>query len=215
MTYIDLTHKMSGDMPVYPGTEKPLFLTGNTLEKDGFAEKKITMFSHTGTHMDAPSHLMEGRPSLDDFDIDKFTGRACLLDFSRKNEKIIDIGDFTSIEPVLEHCEYLLIRTGWDRYWGTEQYFRDFPVLSERAALWLTKVPLKGVGIDAISVDPLETTDFTVHKKLLNKHFVIVENLTNLDRLPEYGFTFSAFPLRITSADGSPVRAVAAVETWR
>ncbi|MBB6481564.1 cyclase family protein [Spirochaeta isovalerica] len=212
MKLIDLTHTLSEDMPVYPGTEKPVFLKGNTIEEDGFAEKKITMFSHTGTHMDAPAHLMAGRPSLDDFPIDKFSGRACLFDFSGQDSKTIDIADLTVIEPVLEHCDFLLIRTGWDRFWGTEQYFSDFPVLTEQAALWLSKVPLKGIGIDAISVDPVETTDFTVHRKLLNKNFVIIENLTNLDRLPEYGFSFSAYPLKIQSADGSPVRAVAAVE---
>ncbi|MBN2657638.1 MAG: cyclase family protein [Spirochaetales bacterium] len=212
MTFIDLTHTLSEDMPVYPGTEEPVFLAGNTIEKDGFAEKKITMFSHTGTHMDAPAHLLEGRAALDDFPVDKFSGRACLFDFSGKSRPAIEIADLTGIEPLLEHCDFLLIRTGWDRYWGTEKYFRDFPVLTEQAALWLSKVPLKGLGIDAISVDPVETTDFVVHRKLLHKNFVIVENLTNLDRLPEYGFTFSAFPLKIRSADGSPVRAVAAVE---
>lgn len=204
-----MTHSLNENMPVYPGTEQPVFLKGNSIEKDGFAEKKITMFSHTGTHIDAPAHLMEGHPTLDAFSIDKFTGRACLFDWSLSNSKTIDIADLTRMEPILEHCDFLLIYTGWDSYWGSEQYFRDFPVLSERAALWLSKIPLKGIGLDAISVDPVDTVDFKVHKKLLNKDFVIIENLTNLDKLPEYGFSFSAFPLKITSADGSPVRAVA------
>lgn len=212
MKTIDLTHHLREDMPVYPGTEKPVFLNGCTIESDGFAEKKITMFTHTGTHMDSPSHLIKGASCLDEFPIDKFTGRACLLDFSQESKSEIDLRDVQKLEPTLEHCDFLLIRTGWDRYWGTDQYFSGFPCLTDCAALWLSKVPLKGLGVDAISVDPVETGEFAVHRRLLNKQFIIIENLTGLGELPEYGFSFSAFPLKITSADGSPVRAVATLE---
>ncbi len=57
MKIIDLTHKISPDMPVYPGTEGPIFAPANSYEKDGFKETLLTMFTHTGTHMDPPKHL--------------------------------------------------------------------------------------------------------------------------------------------------------------
>ena len=67
MRVIDLTHTICEDMPVYPGTEPPKLQTANTIERDGFRETLLTMYSHTGTHMDAPAHLYAGRITLDAF----------------------------------------------------------------------------------------------------------------------------------------------------
>ena len=209
MEYADLTHVLRENMPVYPGTEPPLFLTGNTIEKDGFAEKKIIMFSHTGTHMDAPAHMLAGAPGLDDFPVEKFTGPACLLDFSSSGRGVIEKSDLLPLEPLLKKSDFLLIRTGWDRFWGGDKYFTAFPVLNGDAARWLADFPLKGIGVDAISVDPVGSTDMDVHKILLGRNFLIIENLKGLDVLSAENFRFTAFPLKILGADGSPVRAMA------
>lgn len=209
MKYADLTHVLKENMPVYPGTEPPLFLPGNTIEKDGFAEKKITMFSHTGTHMDAPAHMVAGAPGLDDFPVDKFTGTACLLDFAASGRRVIEKSDLSAIGKSLGNSDFLLIRTGWDRFWGSDEYFASFPVLNEEAARYLAALPLKGIGIDAISVDPVGSADMGVHKILFGRNFIIIENLKGLDRIPAGDFRFSAFPLKIDRADGSPVRALA------
>ena len=61
MRVLDLTHTIAENMPVYPGTETPIFAGANTYEKDGFKETKLTMYTHTGTHMDPPAHLFAGR----------------------------------------------------------------------------------------------------------------------------------------------------------
>ena len=65
MRVLDLTHTIAENMPVYPGTETPIFAGANTYEKDGFKETKLTMYTHTGTHMDPPAHLFAGRTTLD------------------------------------------------------------------------------------------------------------------------------------------------------
>ena len=65
MTWYDLTHLITSAMPVYPGTEPPELLEATTLEREGFRETRLRLFSHTGTHMDAPSHMIAGAPSLD------------------------------------------------------------------------------------------------------------------------------------------------------
>lgn len=62
---IDLTHPIASNMPVYPGTEPPVLITGCTIDESGFLEKKITLYSHTGTHVDAPAHLIKGAKTLD------------------------------------------------------------------------------------------------------------------------------------------------------
>ena len=80
MKVIDLTHVISEEMPVYPGTEKPKLQQANTYEKDGFKETLLTMYSHTGTHMDPPNHLFADRTTLDAFPVSQFVGRALVID---------------------------------------------------------------------------------------------------------------------------------------
>ena len=83
--------------------------------------------------------------------------------------------------------------------------------MSEHAADWICGFSLKGLGVDAISVDPPEIPVLPVHRRLLEQQMVLVENLTRLQDLPQSGFTFFALPLPIQDGDGSPVRAVAMI----
>ena len=210
MKSIDLTHLISETMPVYPGTEPPCMDTGTTLEKDGFLEKKITFYSHTGTHIDAPAHLIRGGKTLDEFDIGHFCGSAMVLNFSGTNIKEITAGDLEPHREQISRAEFVLIRTGWSRFWGEDDYFQDYPVLSGDGARWLCSFGLKGLGLDTISADRADTVDFEIHKRFLSRDIIIIENLANLDRLaPNSSFLFSCFPLKFKGADGSPVRAVA------
>ena len=76
---VDLTHVIHPKMPVYPGTEPPVFGEGTSLEKEGFLEKKISFFSHTGTHMDAPAHIIPLGKTLDVLHVNTFSGEALCL----------------------------------------------------------------------------------------------------------------------------------------
>ncbi len=203
MKLVDLTHIITEGMPVYPGTEAPILAPANTIPVDGFQEKKITMYSHTGTHMDAPAHLVPGAATLDQLPLDTFYGRACVLDFPTKNEPLL------IHEKSIVGNDFLLLRCGWDKKWGTGEYFTGYPALDVETATWLTSLGLKGIGVDVISVDPVDSSDLPNHRILLAAGIVIIENLTNLSLLPGNPFRFSCFPLRIHDADGSPVRAVA------
>ncbi len=211
MRIVDLTHTVSADMPVYPGTEQPVFLTRNCHEEAGFLEKKITLSSHTGTHVDAPAHLVKDAETLDSLAIDHFHGRALMVNVERFASKTIETSDLEFYAKELEKVDFLLLHTGWSKYWGEEEYFSNYPVLSVAAANWLHKFQLKGIGLDNISADAADSTDFPVHKALLQKNIIIVENLTNLSFLSDSLFSFSCFPIKFASADGSPVRAVAYV----
>lgn len=114
-----------------------------------------------------------------------------------------------AMEARIKDSDFLLIHTGWDKKWKTDDYSGSFPVLSVAAANYLTSLNLKGVGVDAISVDPIDSSEMPVHHALLGAGMILAENLKNLSELPESGFYFSAFPLKIKEADGSPIRAVA------
>ncbi|SDG37012.1 cyclase family protein [Desulfosporosinus hippei] len=210
MKVTDLSHLIHSSMPVFPGTEQPIFQRANTLEKDGFLEAKITMYSHTGTHIDAPAHMHQNGPYLDEFAIDKFIGTAIILDFSRSNTQALDIESIISHEETIQTIDFLILKTGWSKYWGNPKYYKGFPYLTEKTAEWLSQFALKGIGIDAISIDDIESSSFPVHKILLEKNIVIIENLTNLDSIdPKASFLLSVMPLKNKQADGSPVRAIA------
>lgn len=212
MNIVDLSHTLSADMPVYPGTEQPQFVTGCSIEEDGFLEQKITMYSHTGTHVDAPAHLLKDGKTLGQLGINHFCGSALLLNFESSNETTIELLSLLVHEKEIKQVDFLLLYTGWSKYWGTATYFSGYTTLTVEAAQWLSGLQLKGVGLDTISADVSDTEDYPVHKKLLGKDIVIVENLTHLHLLPQTNFTFACFPMKFEHADGSPVRAVAMYE---
>ncbi len=209
MQIIDLSHTLRPDMPVYPG-DAPLCLTPeSTIEVAGFNVMRISFNSHTGTHLDAPAHKIRGGKTLGDLPLDRFMGKAVAADLTEIRGPSIDVADINHLASDLEECEFLLLRTGWSRFWGRDAYFSGFPALSEEAAEWLCGFGLKGIGVDTLSADLSESDDFPIHNRLLGNGMVIIENLTNLDRLPPSPFTFCCFPLKIEGGDGSPVRAAA------
>lgn len=214
MKIIDLTHFISEDMPVYPGTEGPRFVPANSYETDGFKETLMTMYTHTGTHMDPPAHLFADGTTLDRFPITRFVGSALVIDCSGLREgQLITMNAVNRRRDKADKAEFLLFRTGWDRYWATEKYYGDYPCIDGEVADYLVSSHKKGIGLDTIGLDPIADADLTLHKKLFKgNEIVIIENLMDL-HLPGDGlFTFCALPLKHKDADGSPVRAVAFVE---
>lgn len=211
MKVIDLTHLIESAMPVYPGTEPPSFEPANTYEKNGFKETRISMYSHTGTHMDPPAHLYQGRTPLDDFPEDQFIGKALVIDCTSLNE-----GEPITMEQLLRYgdkvkqADFLLFYLGWDVRWGTEAYFGDYPCIDDSVLDFILAGYYKGIGFDVIGLDPIEDENLTRHKKLFqNKDIVNIENLCNLGLCGDDLFWFSCFPLKIADCDGSPIRAVA------
>ena len=86
MSVLDLTHTISGEMPVYPGTEKPVLTTACTIETAGYRETLLHMYSHTGTHMDAPAHMIARGRTLDSYGVEKFVGPGFVLDCRGRQE---------------------------------------------------------------------------------------------------------------------------------
>lgn len=211
MKLIDLTHSIRPGMPVYPKTEPPQFLNATTIERDGFAEKRITLFSHTGTHMDAPAHIIQGGATLDQLPLGQFCGQACVVDVESVRGRTIGMAALKPYRNLLRQVDFVLLRTGWSNLWNDARYFKGYPVLTLKAAEWISTFKLKGLGIDMISVDREGSTDFPVHRIVLAQNITIIENLTNLHALPRMVFSFWCLPLKLEDADGSPVRAAAGV----
>lgn len=200
----DLTQMIRPGMPVYPGTEPPQLSPASTLARDGFCETLLHMTSHTGTHMDAPAHILPGGATLDTLEVSRFCGKAVVIDCSGRSRITADL-----LDGVTEPVDFLLFHTGWDLRWGDASYFDGFPVLDEAAVRRCIQLCKKGVGVDALSVDAANSEVLTNHYALLEAGLVVVENLRGLTELAGQRVHFTALPLRFAGADGSPVRAVA------
>ncbi|TCL43757.1 cyclase family protein [Harryflintia acetispora] len=211
MKVIDLTHVVKEDMPVYPGTEAPLLEPANTYEKDGFKETRISMFSHTGTHMDPPAHLFPQRTTLDRFPPEQFIGKAVVIDCRDLSEgESITMDRICRVGEKAELADFLLFNLGWDQRWGSKSYFGDYPCLDDEVMDYVLKGKYKGIGFDVIGLDPIADTNLTRHKKLFAKTEIVnIENLCHLEQCGPGLFWFSCFPLKIENSDGSPIRAVA------
>lgn len=214
MRVLDLTHRIHPAMPVYPGTAHPVLAPLTTLAEHGFAERLVTLATHTGTHMDAPAHILPGAVTLDQIAPDRFVGRSCVLD--------LDVGGPSVPRSVLEtqavrlrDTTIVLLRTGWSRHWGEPEYFRGFPTLAPDAAHFLVERGVGAVGIDAISFDTVDAADLPIHRILLGAGILLIENLTGLDLLPPAGFLLACLPLPLGDADGAPCRAVAVIDEGR
>ena len=209
MKVIDLSHTIAEDMPVFPGTSQPTLKPALTIAEHGFAETMLHMVSHTGAHIDAPSHMIEGAPGLDDFPVDKFFGLALIIDHPPCAGSSIEIKPLQQMSDKIERAEFVLFHTGHSQKWGTDDYFHSFPILTREAAEFLTSFSLKGLGIDAISFDEVNSTESPIHHILLGAGLILVENLTNFRQVQDEYCMFSALPLKYENADGSPTRAVA------
>lgn len=207
MKLVDLSHPLVHGQANFPMDPKLSIVTHSTTKTLRYAMTQVSMATHQGTHLDAMSHFVDGGKTIDRMPLDWFYGEAVLLRIPKAPREEITVADFQKIEPLLQPGVKLIYETGWHRQFGQENYFSDFPSLTQDAARYLVSRKIRLLGMDT----PTPSRDwFEVHHILLadSAEVVVVEGLTNLDKLPER-FTFSGFPLNFQGRDGSPIRAVA------
>ena len=211
MKVIDLTHVFQEKMSFFPGADAPILEQVSSVDKDGYKVTRIDMTTHLGTHLDCKAHVFEDGFTTSSCDVNKFFGQAVLIDCSMVKEGE-EIGVDILKKYDLSDKDFVLIYTGWDKYWRDEKYIGDFPVLSKECAEYLAESNIKGIGLDVISIDKISDAELVNHKIVLGKDIIVVENLKDLDKVVGKNFKFSAFPLKIKDGDGCPVRAVAIIE---
>jgi arylformamidase len=198
--FIDLSVELNENTPVYPGDPKVQIEPAGVLEKDGYRDHKITFGTHVGTHIDAPSHMLNGK-TLDQFPLEKFMGPAVCIDVT---------GGF-DLEAVKEEGikegDIVLFYTGMNAHYHDSKYFEEFPAMPEVVAQYLVEKKINMVGMDMGTPDH---EPFPVHKILLAGEVLIIENLTNLDQLVGKKFSVSAMPIKL-QLDGAPARVIAGV----
>lgn len=214
MPLVDLSHPLEHGQLNFPFDPKISVLTHHTIASIGYNMTQISMATHQGTHLDAPFHFYDDGQTVDEMELEQFYGPATLVDLAPGGH--LAAGEPITVERLEPHAAAfqpgarIVYRTGWDRMFGTPEFFSDFPTLTQDAARWIAGKRIAMLGMDT----PTPSTDWKeVHLILLadDVRILIVEALTNLAALPEH-FVFIGFPLRITGRDGSPIRAVALVD---
>ena len=225
MKIIDLSHTIHDEIQIYPGDPLPSIKRGLTHEKDYCHVDVLTLGSHTGTHIDAPFHFLKAGKKIDELPVQRFVGDGVLVDVSAKSDReLIEPGDIEPYENEIAKGDFVILKTGRDKYFGTSRYYLH-PYLSAEGARLLVKMGVSLVGIDALNVDPTyygsmdsdsaakdlpdeEEYGYPVHDILLGNDILIVENLCNLDKIKPVKGVYSFLPLKLKGSDGSPLRAV-------
>jgi len=199
---IDLSHVLSTGMDRYPGDDEVRIIPVLSHAEDGHQSSRLDMGCHVGTHIDTPLHFRDGEPGLDALPPSACMGAASVLD-APQGAIPAEILAGVDLGPL----DFLILRTGWERHWGTPQYYADWPYLAPGTAELLATAGLKGVGLDTPSLDPRDGR--FAHDLFAAAGMINVENLANLGSLPVGLFEFQALPLKIAGAEASPVRAIA------
>lgn len=205
MKIIDLTHTFTSDMPVYPGDPKATLDQTAFIDKDTYNDHKLVTQMHVGTHMDAPLHMVAGGKRIDELDVERFMGKGVVIDV-REKQKI----DASVVSQDIQSGSVVLLYTGFGEKYRTEEYFKNYPELTEDFANKMVELRVKMVGMDMLGPDL--DVPWTTHKILLGNNILILENLTNLDQLlQEKDFEVIALPAKLQS-DAAPVRVIAKIE---
>lgn len=209
MRLLDLTHPVRTGMPVWPGDPPVRLRPAARVATHGYNLLELHLGSQSGTHVEAPFHVDDALPRLDELPLHRFVGEAVVADLRGLPERTpIRPEHLIAVRNRLAPGVVLLLCTGWSAHWGTARYAAH-PWLDPAAAQLVVTAGVRTVGIDAPSIDPGDAPALPAHHVLAAAHAVIAENLTGLADLLSTPATVWLLPLALEHAEGSPVRAVA------
>jgi kynurenine formamidase len=211
---LDLTREIRTDTKVFPGSPLPKIITWNKMDIHNYHSEVIFMSTHTGTHMDAPSHFVTDVSSIDQIPVERFISRAALIKIAKAADELITTSEIEASKVKIREGNSIVFSTSWENEVDNDYYFSHSPGLSEDAAEYLINKKVNAVCIDSPSIDRGLDSNFPAHKLLLNKEILIVENLCNLSKIDKQNFTLLMIPLKLSGASGSPIRAIATYENF-
>ena len=216
MKPIDLTLTISQSIPTFPGSPKPQFILWSTLKEDGYNLELLFLSSHTGTHLDAPYHFVKNGIKIHEIPLERLLGKGIFIKIKKGKNQSITKNDLISFERKngnIPKQSSIFFYTEWQKNLDSNYYFINNPGLSESAARYLVSKKINLVGIDSPSIDLGKNQTFSIHKILAKNNVLIVENLSNLNKISSKQFDFIILPLKLKDATGSPVRAIAIQRT--
>ncbi|HEX6046827.1 MAG TPA: cyclase family protein [Pyrinomonadaceae bacterium] len=207
MPFYDVTVPLSNELPTYPGDPGIQIGAWRSLEKGDSANVSVVNFgAHTGTHVDAPAHFIEGAGKIESLPLDSLIGECVVVEVPEEY-LVVDQAFVTQQVPV--GSVRVLFKTRNSAFWKTTEFHTDFTYLDISAATWLRDQGAKLIGIDYLSIEKFKSPGHPTHLALLSKGVVILEGL-NLSDVPAGKYELICLPLRLRSTlgDGAPARAV-------
>lgn len=187
----------------------------STVADRGWNTTMLRLYSHAGTHLDAPHHFIDGGRTMEALDLEKCVGPARVIDLTfLKPRDLITVEHLAPYADRIGPGTRLLLKTGWSTHADLPDYRTHFPRVSLPLARWLAERKIALLGVEPPAVADVNDAEelITIHRTLLGAEIVIVEGLANLDALTQEEVTFIALPLKLEGGDGSPVRAIAVEE---
>ena len=222
---VDMTYAINDKLPAWPGDEHPFEAKVNaTVEKNGYFTRSFCILEHYGTHMDAPAHFPPGKAFLNEIPEMHFFGPAVVIDVRPEAVKdsdyrltVVRVEKWEAQHGRITPGSIVLLRTGWSSRWPDQTRYRNmdakgvmhFPGYSVNAAKLLIERGAVGLGIDTLSIDYGASKDFEVHRVDLPAGLYNLENLANMDNVPEAGAFLIAAPMKLEGGSGGPVRVFA------
>jgi arylformamidase len=204
MAIYDATVSLRPGMPTWDGEPGPEYHPIKQIGVDGEPAQVslLTIGTHCGTHIDAPSHFIPGAGGIDTLPLEALVGPCRVAEVL--SGPLIQPGDLEAVAP---DARRLLLKTRSGAFWDEPAFRRDFVALAPAAADWLVAHDVRLVGIDYLSVDPYDAEPAAAHLTLLGAGVVVLEGL-DLRTVPSGWYDLAALPLKLTGADGAPARVV-------
>lgn len=207
MRVVDLTMRITPSMKVFPGSPRPSFIPWSRFDSHGYDSEAMFMSTHTGTHVDAPSHFAPGLDSIDRIQASRLVCSAVLIKAPKNANQLVERKDLAGEE--IRQGDAVVIATGWERRAAKSNYMSENPGLSADAAKYLARKKVNAVAIDGPSIDAGFDAKFAAHNVLLPRNILAVENLCNVYKITTNRFTMVISPLKLGGATGSPARVLA------
>jgi arylformamidase len=199
--FYDISMTIHPNMQVYKNDaeKKPIFHNSSNFVTGRAYETLITMNAHTGTHIDAPLHMIENGETMDSIDLESLVGPARVLDLSH----VVDGISKTDLEPfAIQAGEWLLFKTSNS---DSEEFNFEFIYLKEDGAHYLHDLKIKGVGTDGLGIERAQP-NYATHRTLLGAGIHIVEGLRFKD-VPAGNYFMVIAPLKVAGIEAAPARA--------
>jgi arylformamidase len=207
MRILDISLTLSPDSPVWPGDPKVSLERFRALIRgDRSNDTRLACSVHTGTHVDAPLHVMDVGLGVADLSLDKLVGPATVAEL--RESEVVGREDLEALK-LPPGTKRLLLKTRNSDFWSNpcHEFFPDFVALSPEGAHWAVKKGLFLIGIDYLSIQRFSEAGGETHQRLLEAGIVILEGLNLKDVDPGF-YQLVCLPLKLAKSDGSPARAI-------